>query len=68
MYMWDESIAMRGSEAIGSSLIHYIKNFVPDTTSYIILNSARPSGQNFNLKIAVFLKLILLQFKHLQTI
>lgn len=50
MYMWDESIASRGPQEIGSCVAHYIKNFV--TTRKLIMYSDQCGGQNRNFKIA----------------
>lgn len=50
MYTWDESIASRGPQEIGSCVLHYIKNFVK--TEKLIMYSDQCGGQNRNIKMA----------------
>lgn len=50
MYLWDESVASRGPQEIGSCIAHYIKNNV--RTSRLIMYSDQCGGQNRNFKIA----------------
>ncbi|CAH1106990.1 unnamed protein product [Psylliodes chrysocephalus] len=52
MYVWDETIASRGSQEIGSCLIHYITNAVPQNVTKIIAYSDSCGGQNKNKNIA----------------
>lgn len=51
MYVWDESVASRGPDEIGSCLVHYLKNHV--RTKKLIMYSDQCGGQNRNIKIAV---------------
>lgn len=51
MYIWNESVASRGPQEIGSCLLNYIKNFVK--TSRLIMYSDQCGGQNRNVKLAV---------------
>lgn len=46
MFLWNETIASRGSQEVGSCLLHYIKNFVP--AKKIIMYSDQCGGQNRN--------------------
>lgn len=57
MYMWNESIASRGPQEIGSCLLHYIKNNV--LTSKLIMYSDQCGGQNRNIKMSVLCDYIL---------
>lgn len=50
MYMWDESVASRGPQEIGSCIAHYIKNNV--ATSKLVMYSDQCGGQNRNFKMA----------------
>lgn len=50
MYTWDESIASRGPQEVGSCVLHYIKNFVK--TEKLIMYSDQCGGQNRNIKMA----------------
>lgn len=51
MYVWDESIASRGPQEVGSCILHYIKNYV--TSQKLIMYSDQCGGQNRNIKMAV---------------
>lgn len=48
--MWDECVASRGAQEVGSCLAHYIKNNV--TTRNLIMYSDQCGGQNRNFKMA----------------
>lgn len=52
MYVWNESIASRGSPEIASCIMHYIKNYVQ--TSTLIMYSDQCGGQNRNIKMYSF--------------
>lgn len=51
MYIWNESIASRGSQEIGSCLMYYINNFVD--TENLIMYSDQCGGQNRNIKLSL---------------
>ncbi|CAG9773480.1 unnamed protein product [Ceutorhynchus assimilis] len=51
MYVWNESIASRGPQEIGSCLLHYCKNFVKEKK--LIMYSDQCGGQNRNIKMAL---------------
>lgn len=51
MYMWNESIASRGAQEVGSCLLHYIKNYLK--TKHLIMYSDQCGGQNRNIKLAL---------------
>lgn len=50
MFVWDETIASRGSQEIGSCLVQFIKNLPPNITK-IIAYSDSCGGQNKNKNI-----------------
>lgn len=50
MYVWDESIASRGPQEIGSCLLKFIREHVH--TKRLIMYSDQCGGQNRNIKIA----------------
>ena len=58
MYTWDESIASRGPQEIGSCILHYIKSFVKTET--LIMYSDQCGGQNRNIKMAALCNYIVL--------
>nr|CAI5835143.1 unnamed protein product [Callosobruchus analis] len=49
MYTWDESIASRGAQEVGSCILHYIKFFVK--TEKLVMYSDQCGGQNRNIKM-----------------
>jgi len=51
MYVWNESMASRGPQEIGSCLLHFIKNYVH--TEQLIMYSDQCGGQNRNIKMAL---------------
>lgn len=51
MYFWNESVASRGAQEIGSSLMKHFEKYVPANTQMIILRSDTCSGQNRNIKL-----------------
>ena len=60
MYVWNEATAKRGSNEIGSCLIHYIANIIPSSITKLIIFSDNCSGQNKNINLS----LLLLRFVH----
>jgi len=50
MYVWDESVASRGPQEIGSCILHYVKNYI--TSTKLIMYSDQCGGQNRNIKMA----------------
>lgn len=50
MYVWDESVASRGSQEIGSCILQYVKTYVSSTK--LIMYSDHHTGQNRNIKMA----------------
>lgn len=56
MYVWNESIASRGSQEIASCIFRHIKEKVPTDTQKIIAYSDSCFGQNKNIKMALMLK------------
>lgn len=54
LYVWDETIASRGSQEISSCLLKHFKNNAADK-KHIILYSDACTGQNRNLKVALML-------------
>ena len=48
MYLWDESIAKRGSIEIASCILHYIENEIDDEVDKIVVFSDNCGGQNKN--------------------
>lgn len=56
MYVWNETIASRGSQEVSSCLFKHFLNHVPENTEKIILFSDSCSGQNRNIKISLMLK------------
>lgn len=64
MYVWNESIASRGSQEIGSCLYKHFFKFVPKDTRKIVLMSDSCSGQNRNIKMSLMLKNFLSVWKH----
>lgn len=64
MYVWNESIASRGSQKIASCLYRHSMKFVPKDTQKIILRSDACSGQNRNIKMSLMLKKFLSMWGH----
>lgn len=56
MYVWNESVASRGAQEIGSCVVYHLKNHIPDTTKNVILYSDACGGQNRNIKMTLLLK------------
>lgn len=54
MYCWDETIASRGSQEIGSCLIEHLKSRAT-SKRHIIMWSDACTGQNRNLKLPLYL-------------
>lgn len=68
MYVWDETIAKRGPEEVGSCLIEHIWNTIPKTTKKVILYSDA-TGLYRNIQIIIMLgKLFDSENHDLQTI
>lgn len=51
MFIWDETIASRGPQEIGSCLLFYIKNF--QISRKLIMYSDQCGGQNRNIKMSL---------------
>lgn len=51
MYVWDETVASRGTQEIGTCLIHYITNILPPSITKTIAYSVSCGGQNKNKNI-----------------
>lgn len=62
MYVWNESIASRGSQEVSSCLYKHFEKYVPKDTQKIILRSDTCTGQNRNIKMALMLKKVFSQF------
>ena len=59
MYLWDESIAKRGSVEIASCLLHYIDNEIDDEVEKLVIFSDNCGGQNKNWNVvSTYLRLI----------
>lgn len=56
MYVWNETIASRGSQEIASCLFKHFSNYLPKNTTKITLFSDSCGGQNRNVKITMMLK------------
>lgn len=56
MFMWDESIASRGPQEIGSCIMYFLKNIVK--CEHLIMYSDQCGGQNRNIKMAVLCQYI----------
>lgn len=59
MYIWDESIASRGSQEVSSCLKKHFDKFIPKDTEKIVLYSDACGGQNRNIKTTLMLKKML---------
>lgn len=55
LYVWNESIAKRGSSEIGSCLLHYINTYVPASTTQLVIFSDNCGGQNKNLNLSLLM-------------
>lgn len=64
MHVWDESIASRGAQEIGSCLLNFLMNNLPHDTEKLILYSDTCGGQNRNIKMTMILKHLLAEWKH----
>lgn len=64
MYVWNESVASRGAQEIGSCLIKHFNVYIPNDTRRIILMSDSCSGQNRNIKMSLILKHFLANWDH----
>lgn len=51
MYTWNESVASRGPQEIGSCILHFVKKFVK--TKKLIMYSDQCGGQNRNIKMSL---------------
>lgn len=56
MFLWDESVASRGPQEIGSCILYFLKRFV--TTEHLIMYSDQCGGQNRNIKLSVLCQYI----------
>lgn len=59
MYVWSEDVASRGGQEIGSCLLKYFEDHLPQEVTQIILYSDSCGGQNRNIKVALLLKYFL---------
>ena len=59
-YVWNETIAKRGSSDIGSCLMHFIEHHIPSSFRKLVLFSDNCCGQNKNLNLC----LLFLRFIH----
>ena len=66
-YLWDETQGGRGSNEIGSSLMHYMKS-LPQTVSYVSKFSDTCGGQNRNVYVASVMLLAVQNISNLQII
>lgn len=64
MYIWNESIASRGSQEISSCLLKHFKSHVPHKTETIYLYSDACPGQNRNIKTTLMLKKFIDSWPH----
>lgn len=64
MYVWNETIASRGSQEIASCLYKHFTKYLPKDTQKLFLNSDACSGQNRNIKMSLMLKKMLCDWKH----
>lgn len=55
MYLWDETVASRGSQEISSCLYKFFSNHIPKDTKKITLYSDSCGGQNRNIKMSMML-------------
>lgn len=62
MYVWNESIASRGSQEVASCLYKHFEKYIPRDVQQIILRSDTCTGQNRNIKMALMLKKVYSQF------
>lgn len=65
MYVWNESMASRGPQEIGSCLLHFIKNYVH--TEQLIMYSDQCGGQNRNIKMALICNFVVNSNDYLPT-
>lgn len=56
MYVWNESVASRGGQEIGSCLLQHFKKNIAESIENIILYSDSCGGQNRNIKLTLLLK------------
>ena len=56
MFVWNESVASRGPQEIGSCILYFIKKFV--TTEHLIMYSDQCGGQNRNIKLSLLCQYI----------
>lgn len=62
MYVWNVSVASRGSQEVASCLYKHFGKYIPKDTEKIILRSDTCSGQHRNIKLALMLKKVFSQF------
>ena len=55
MYVWNESVAKRGSTGIGSCSMYYVNNVLGDDITQLIIFSDNCSGQNKNINLSLLL-------------
>ncbi|KAL4153089.1 hypothetical protein QTP88_000922 [Uroleucon formosanum] len=56
MFLWNESVASRGPQEIGSCILHFLKKIV--TTQHLIMYSDQCGGQNRNIKLSLLCQYI----------
>lgn len=56
MFVWDESVASRGPQEIGSCILYFLKKFV--STEHLIMYSDQCGGQNRNIKLSLLCQYI----------
>jgi len=56
MYIWDESIALRGPQEIGSCILNFVKNYV--NTEKLLMYNDQCGRQNRNIKMALICNFI----------
>lgn len=56
VYIWSESVALRGAEEIGSCLMRFLQEILPPNAKHVILYSDSCGGQNRSIKLTMLLK------------
>ncbi|MPC80009.1 hypothetical protein E2C01_074572 [Portunus trituberculatus] len=55
LYVWNKSLAKRGSSEIGSCLLQYINTYVPALTTKLVIFSDNCGGENKNLNLSLLM-------------
>lgn len=58
-YVWPEYVASKGTQEVGSCLLHYSQNFLKTTAEQWIFHADTAGGQNRSIKLFLFLQQIL---------